>query len=408
VVERLLGRRDRGIHYVTTLVTDLADRNDDAAMAATERSLEILAAWVQSDEIPAGELDMLHNLLNAVVRRLWTGPQDHPVSQAAALLSTSWKDATAFATTRRVFERPGYTGDRRLQALRALVAAQAPGIPERALRVAADPGAGPVEFRGQVLATLGRIDDPVVAGAVLEHYPALDAALKPRAIDLLTQRTPWSLPLLDAIDAGKVPADVLDLNQVRKLQASKHAGLAARVKARYGTVREGRNPAREQVIAAMRKLLSTRPGDPHAGLLVFKKLCAQCHKIHGAGEDVGPDLTQNGRASFEQLLSNVFDPSLVIGSAYQATTVATTDGRVLSGLIAEESPLRVVLKTQGGKQEVIAREEVEAMKIGPVSLMPEELEKQLSEQELRDLFSFLTLDRPPTDPAARPIPGTRD
>jgi putative heme-binding domain-containing protein len=243
---------------------------------------------------------------------------------------------------------------------------------------------------------------------LLERYPDLDAGLKPRAVDLLTQRTAWSLALLESIDAGRVPADVLDLNQVRKLQGTKHAGLAARVKARYGTVREGRNPAREEVIAGMRKLLRSRPGDPHAGVLVFKKLCGQCHKIHGEGEDVGPDITQNGRASFEQLLSNVFDPSLVIGSAYQATTVATTDGRVLTGLLAEEGPARVVLKTQGGKQEVIAREEVEAMKIIPLSLMPEELEKQLSEQELRDLFSFLTLDRPPGDPAARPIPGTRD
>ena len=28
-----------------------------------------------------------------------------------------------------------------------------------------------------------------------------------------------------------------------------------------------------------------------------------------------------------------------------------------------------------------------------------------SAQELADLCAFLTLDRPPTDPAARPIPG---
>src|SRR5262249_37763346 len=134
----------------------------------------------------------------------------------------------------------------------------------------------------------------------------------------------------------------------------------------------------------------------------------QCHKIHGEGQDVGPDITQNGRASFEQLLSNVFDPSLVIGAAYQATTVAASDGRVLTGLITEESPRHVALKIQGGKVEVIAREEIEAMKVSPLSLMPEELEKQLAEQELRDLFGFLTLDRPPTDPSARPIPGVRD
>ena len=38
--------------------------------------------------------------------------------------------------------------------------------------------------------------------------------------------------------------------------------------------------------------------------------------------------------------------------------------------------------------------------------MPEDLEKQLKPQEIIDLFAFLALDRPPTDPQARPIPGT--
>jgi hypothetical protein len=41
-----------------------------------------------------------------------------------------------------------------------------------------------------------------------------------------------------------------------------------------------------------------------------------------------------------------------------------------------------------------------------VSLMPEDVEKQLKPQEIADLFAYLTLDKPPDDPAARKIPGT--
>ncbi len=102
----------------------------------------------------------------------------------------------------------------------------------------------------------------------------------------------------------------------------------------------------------------------------------------------------------------MLDPSLVIGSAYQATTVATTDGRVLTGLVVESSPARVVLKTQGGKLESVARDDVDELKQATLSLMPEGLENQLTERELIDLFAFLALDRPPTDTASRPIPGT--
>jgi hypothetical protein len=47
------------------------------------------------------------------------------------------------------------------------------------------------------------------------------------------------------------------------------------------------------------------------------------------------------------------------------------------------------------------------MKVSPLSLMPEDLEKQIQPQELADLFALLTLDRPPTDPAARKLPGSQ-
>ena len=141
------------------------------------------------------------------------------------------------------------------------------------------------------------------------------------------------------------------------------------------------------------------------GQAVFKKVCAQCHKIYGEGVEVGPDITSNGRASFEQMLSNVLDPSLVIGNGYQARILITADGRVLTGLPVEDSPERVILKVQGGKTETIPRDQIDEFRASEVSMMPEQLEKQLTPQELADLFSFIGLDKPPTDPAAKRLPG---
>ena len=45
------------------------------------------------------------------------------------------------------------------------------------------------------------------------------------------------------------------------------------------------------------------------------------------------------------------------------------------------------------------------MKTSPLSLMPEDLEKQLKPQELADLFALLTLDKPASDPTAKRLPG---
>src|SRR5205823_1963208 len=133
-------------------------------------------------------------------------------------------------------------------------------------------------------------------------------------------------------------------------------------------------------------------GDAKDGAKHFKKICAQCHKIYGEGVEVGPDITSNGRADFDQLLSNVFDPSLVIGAGYQAVTVTTKQGQQLTGLLVEDNEQRVVLKIQGGEKKTIARKDVDEQVTSKLSMMPEDLEKQLRPQEIVDLLAYLSLD----------------
>ena len=256
------------------------------------------------------------------------------------------------------------------------------------------------------LSALSRLEDDKIAGIVLDAYADLPADIQPRAIDLLTQRDAWGKSLLGVIAAKKLPPGVLNVNQARRLLASKDKELVALVTKHWGTLREDRSPEREKVVGEMRSLLNKTKGDPKKGIAVYKNLCGQCHKIHGEGVEVGPDITNNGRASFEQLLSNVFDPSLVIGPGYHAVGIETTRGRSVTGLLVEDSPARVVLKVQGGKQEVVARKDIEKMQVSKLSMMPEGIEKQLKPQEIADLMAFLCLDKHPDDKNARRIPGT--
>ena len=103
----------------------------------------------------------------------------------------------------------------------------------------------------------------------------------------------------------------------------------------------------------------------------------------------------------------MFDPSLVIGASFQALTVVTNEGRVITGLPVEDSPQRIILKIQGDKQEVIARSDIDEVVRSELSLMPEGLEKQLKPEELANLFAYLSLTHPPDDPAAAYLPGAK-
>jgi putative heme-binding domain-containing protein len=222
------------------------------------------------------------------------------------------------------------------------------------------------------------------------------------------QRERWARKLLDAVLANKLPRGVLNANHLRKILESNDREALWAVEKAFGKVREERNPEREKVVAEMAAYFREHIGDPHRGQTVFRNLCAQCHTIYGEGGQVGPDITANGRASFEQLLSNVFDPSLVIGPAYQVTTVVTKDGRNLTGLIAEDNAQRVVVRMPGEGEETVPRNHVKYTRVSKLSMMPEGLEASLDKKDLADLFAFLALDKPPTDAAAKLIPGAPD
>jgi putative heme-binding domain-containing protein len=389
---------------VVTLFELVAENTDDPQ--AARECLAVLTDKVQTRELSGDSLAALRTRLQPALSKI-LGDRTHPLFLDAALLSAAWKDHQALATVRRVLVSAAYRDADRLKALAALIAAGDPSLQNTVAGLLAGDKQS-AEFRAGVLSALGRSDTPEIASIVLAAYGKLDIGLQPKAIELLTQRPSWAKALLAAIGRGKVPKTALNATQVARLQTSRDEELVKLVKNQWGTVRTERNPNREKVIAELRDVIRRTPGDPIRGEQVFKSLCAQCHKIYGQGQEVGPDLTSNGRSSFEQLLSNVFDPNLVIGSAYQLYTVIDADGRSLSGLVVENNDQRIVLKLQGGKTETIPRDKIEEVIASPLSMMPEDIEKQFKPQQIADLFAFLTLDKHPSDPTARQLPGVRD
>ena len=381
--------------------------NFRGSKAGRETAVKVLS--VLNDRIHSGQITtdnrrlQLHLMMAA--RRGGTKASD-PVDFQVMLMHAVFGSLKVKDQLIRILANAKESDSRRIKAARAIITS-APNITPAAIStILANPKANSANFRGKLLAELGRLKDDKVADVVLKNYGKLEPELQPRAVELLTQRVNWSKKLLAAVGKKAVPANAINLNQARRLLAFKNAELSKLVKQHWGVVRTTRDPKRAAYVAKWKAFLRKTPGDPFKGEKAFKKVCAQCHKIYGQGVDVGPDITRNGRNSFDQLLSNVFDPSLVIGSAYRAHTVATKKGRIITGLVVENSKQRIVLKVQGGKKETIARGDIEFSNESKLSMMPEDLEKLLKPQEIADLFAFLVLDKHPKDPKAARLPGT--
>jgi putative heme-binding domain-containing protein len=396
-VDRILGEADADLGPVGEILGRLVHQDTKLA----RQCLSVISDRLQEmSEARRGELrDRLVPVLRPILAGDPTGPLSFDAQLLAFRLGIRSVDGGLVRERLAAMNQPEAV---RLQALDALIAFKDPALPVVLGQVLTS---GPPGFLALVLAALGRSDDPKVGQVVLARLPALGSELQPLAVDLLLQREPWARKLLDAVLAGKLPRSTLDANHLRKILESNDREAIWAVEKAWGTVRAERDPQREKVVVAMGDDLRRHPGDPRAGRAVFRKVCAQCHTIYGEGQPVGPDLTSNGRGSFDQLLASVLDPSLVIGSAYQTTTVVTEGGRNLTGLVVEDSDRRIVLKLPGGGQEVVPRIDVKSTRTGKLSMMPEGIENLLDQKELADLFAFLALDRPPDDPRARPIPG---
>jgi putative heme-binding domain-containing protein len=136
-----------------------------------------------------------------------------------------------------------------------------------------------------------------------------------------------------------------------------------------------------------------KPGDVRRGQAVFnstKTSCIACHTIGYVGGKIGPDLTRVGAIRQERdLLESILFPSASFVRSYEPLTVRTKSGQVFNGIPKKDAPDEIVLILAADKEQRIAREDVEEVQPGKVSIMPAGLDKQLSEQELADLIAFL-------------------
>jgi putative membrane-bound dehydrogenase-like protein len=244
------------------------------------------------------------------------------------------------------------------------------------------------------VSALQRFDRPEVGDGLLRKWPALTARLRSRVLDLLLARKASALAFLQAVEQGQVPVKDVAVEQLRPVALFRDRRLDEPVRKHWGSV-QAATP--EEKLAEVRRLnndLRAGPGDGRHGRELFAKHCAACHRLFGEGGQIGPDLTHANRKDRDYLLVSIVDPSAVIRREYLAYQVQTTDGRLLTGVIAEQTAGSITLVDAKNERTILARDKIEELRELPASLMPENLLKDLKPEELRDLFAYLQADVP--------------
>ena len=138
--------------------------------------------------------------------------------------------------------------------------------------------------------------------------------------------------------------------------------------------------------------LVARSGDAARGAELFAKTgtCANCHIVNKQGKDVGPDLSEIGKKlSRTAFFESILFPSAGIAHNYEQYSVVLDDGNVVSGLMISQTDQAVTIKNKDGISRTIPTGDIDEIVKQKISIMPADLQKLLSEQDLVDVVEYL-------------------
>jgi len=138
--------------------------------------------------------------------------------------------------------------------------------------------------------------------------------------------------------------------------------------------------------------LAQRAGNVDHGKIIFNTIgtCNKCHQVNGIGQEIGPNLSEIGKklakpALFEAILY----PSAAISHGFENWLVATDEGQIYAGLLISETDQEIKIKDDKGILRTIPTSSIDVRKKQDISLMPADLQKLMTAQELVDLVDYL-------------------
>jgi putative membrane-bound dehydrogenase-like protein len=310
---------------------------------------------------------------------------DFDLRTEATVLGVTFGDPQAVEDARRLVGDAGAKMDHRKAGLDALITARDPTLAPTLRQLL-----GNRDLRGAAIRGLAAFDDEANPAAILAVYRDLTPTEKRDALAALTSRPTFGYYLMEQIEAGKFPKADVTAEAVRQLRGLNNKQLDAKIAAVWGTVRETAAD-RKKVIGEWTKKLTAgyqAPPDLAHGRAVYAKVCQQCHTLYGVGGKVGPDITGANRADLGYLLENIFDPSAVIPKEYAATKLDLLDGRTVIGIVKEETKQTLTVAT-ANETLTIPVADVDKRTPSDLSMMPDDLVKQLSDADLRMLIAYL-------------------
>jgi putative heme-binding domain-containing protein len=353
--------------------------------------------WTDAEAIPLGLKDAVEGRRGLPMPAGWpevsaraTARRNRAVSEAVDYIALVFGDAATFDRLMDTARNPQQSLLARSVSLNTLIQVQNPAVVPLLQALLDDSVLAGLALRG-----LPPYDDPATGPLIVDHYSQFTNEQRQEAISALAARKASAEVLVDAIAASRIPARDVSPYIVRQLRDYKVQAINRRLDELWGSVRTSPQEKVQRMAdyGAQLTPAALKAADVGHGRSLFVQKCAQCHRLFGEGTAIGPELTGAQRTSVDYLLQNIVDPSAAVPREYRVHTVVTTDGRLLNGVVPEETARTVTLQTPT-ERIVLDRSDIEEMKPTSASMMPEGLLDALTAEERRDLIAYLSAPGP--------------
>jgi putative membrane-bound dehydrogenase-like protein len=245
----------------------------------------------------------------------------------------------------------------------------------------------PHAIQAAAIATLGKLGDAETGNWLVEsvRWKSFSPAVQGAVVGAFLGHSKLIPLLITAIEDERIPAWVVPEPRRRGLMVHRDKDLKARAVKLFSAMGgSDRQAAYEKL-----KPLTAKTGNASDGKVVFERTCAACHKYNGTGHQVGPDLSGVRNQPKDAILLHIIVPNAEIYPGFTAYEVETKDDRSLTGILTSENESSVTLRAAQGIEETFLRRDIARLAAGNHSLMPNELEKTMTEPELVNLLEFL-------------------
>jgi putative heme-binding domain-containing protein len=251
-------------------------------------------------------------------------------------------------------------------------------------------------LKSTILTSLQTYGDSNISASVLAQYSNFNDDVRSVAQSLLVSRKPWAIGLVEAVDRGEIAASSFPIDTVRRMTIHRDDRLTNLIQKHWGQVDGATTQEMRTQIDHYAEILAGS-GDPYPGKKLYMQMCGKCHTLHALGGKIGPDLTTYKRDDVRQMLINIVNPSAEIREGFETQVAVLKDGRVVTGFIVERDPQTVTLRSPDGQTISLELADLESLEKSRKSLMPEGQLKDLSEEQLRNLFAYLRSSQPLND-----------